>query len=242
MTRPEIDYHFDFFLERMASNGTPALDYQQKSVAINDAMENLIVQTYNGFTKPYGFEQTEKRIEDLGELVRYKTYTTFAAGFLPNSVTVALPNTLLTNPVDYSDVFWFLIYDGCTTDQLECGSLTTFTTPLVKEVSHQELATLLKDPFNKPSAEERVFRNRYENLKLALITDGTFNITSYTIGYVRKPQPIDLDPVNNPQNIGFINISDHLQREIIKKAVSLSLENLGDPRYQSNKAELNTIE
>jgi len=242
MTASEIDYFFSFYLERMASNGTPALDYRQKSVAINDAMENLIVQTYNGYTKPYGFEQTEKRIEDLGELVRYKTYTTFSPGFLPNSTTITLPNTLLTNPTDFSDVFWFLIFDTCTTNQFECGSTTVYTTPLVKEINHQELATLLKDPFNKPSADTHIFRNRYENLKLALITDGTFSITSYTIGYVRKPQPIELDPVNNPQNIGFINISDHLQREIIKKAVSLSLENLGDPRYQSNKAELNIIE
>jgi hypothetical protein len=249
MTAAEVSFAFDFFMERLATNGAPGFDDVQKSTVINDAMEQLITQTYQGLTKPYGFEETEKRIEDLGDLVKYKTYTAFTPGFLPNSSTVQLPNSLVDGngspdlggqpfgPTNFNDVAWYIIYEACTTNQLECNSLTDYTNPKVKEISHQELDSLLRDPFNKPGATTQVFRNRYETRKIALITDGTFTITDYTIGYIKKPQPINLST-----NTSFSNIPDHFQREIIKKAVSLSLESLGDPRYQTNKAELNTIE
>ena len=241
MTPTEIIRRFDVEYEFLASAGAPGIESLEKSELLNIATEQLIVNRYNFKSNPqqYGFEETEKRIEDLGELVRYKTYTTFTPGFLPNSTTVELPNTLITSgSTDFSDVAWFIIFEDCITDQLKCDSITDYETPEVKEINHNELKTLLKDPFNQPKAERCIFRNRYEGRKIALITDGNFNVTSYTIGYIRKPQPVDLD-----NSVGFSNfIPDHLQREIISNAVTLALKGVGDPRYNVYKNELTTIE
>lgn len=251
MSGSEVRERFLIELERLASNGAPGYEDPEIEAMINIAMEQCIVNYYNWKSNPqqYGFEETEKRIEDLGDLVRYKTYTTpFTSGFLPNSVAIILPNTLVdaqgnpqtTNPpgpTNFDDVAWFVIFDSVVTDKLECNSTTNYKKPLVKEISHQELANMLQDPFNSPNPDRQVFKNRYEGRKIAIITDGNFNITAYTIGYIRKPQPVSLS-----NTVAFLDIPDHLQREIIEKAVTLSLEKLGDPRYQLSKQALITVE
>lgn len=250
MTGPEAKQRFLIELERLASNGAPGYEDPEIEAMINIAMEQCIVNYYNWKSNPqqYGFEETEKRIEDLGDLVRYKTHTTFTPGFLPNSVTIILPNTLVDTlgnpqtinpigPTNFDDVAWFMIYDAVVTDKLECNSTTNYKKPLVKEVSHLELANMLQDPFNSPNPDRQVFKNRYEGRKIAIITDGNFNITSYTIGYIKKPYPVSLS-----NSVAFLDIPDHLQREIIEKAVTLSLEKLGDPRYQLSKQALITVE
>jgi len=250
MTGPEVKIRFLELLERLASNGAPGYEDPEIETMINIAMEQCIVNYYNWKSNPqqYGFEETEKRIEDLGDLVRYKTHTTFSPGFLPNSVTITLPDTLVdgqgnpqTNlppgPTNFDDVAWFVIFDTVITDKLECNSTTNYKKPLVKEVSHLELANMLQDPFNSPNPDRQVFKTRYEGRKIAIITDGNFTITSYTIGYIKKPYPVSLS-----NSLAFLDIPDHLQREIIEKAVTLSLEKLGDPRYQLSKQALITVE
>lgn len=253
MTPAEIESRFDLEFERLASAGAPGYEQSEKSDLLTTAMEQLISNRYNFKSNPqqYGFEETEKRIADLNDLVKYKTYTTFVTGFLPNSYTVQLPNTLVdalgnpdlgtppqpVGPTNYNDVAWFIIYEACTTNKLKCNSLTDYEKPMVKEVNHSELESLLDDPFNAPTAERNIFRNRYEGRTIALITDGTYQPTSYTVGYIKKPTPVALQ-----NNVGFVNIPDHLQREIITNAVYLGIKALGDSRVQINKPELLTIE
>ena len=250
MTGPEARTRFLQELERLASNGAPGYEDPEIETMINIAMEQCMVNYYNFKSNPqqYGFEETEKRIQDLGDIVRYKTYTTSVPGFLPNSQVYILPDTLVDGqgnpqtsnppgPTNFDDVAWFIIYENVVTDKLECNSLTKYKQPLVKEITHQELSNMLQDPFNSPNVDRQVFRNKYEGRKVALITDGTFNVTSYTLGYIRKPQPVSLS-----NTVAFLDIPDHLQREIIEKSVTLSLEKLGDPRYQTSKQALLTIE
>lgn len=250
MSGPQVLEKFYIEFDRIASAGAPGYEPNEVEILINIAMEQCIVNYYNFKSNPqqYGFEETEKRIEDLGDLVRYKTHTTFSPGFLPNSVTITLPNTLVDGqgnpqtsnppgPTNFDDVAWFIIYDAVITDKLECNSTTNYKKPLVKEITHQELANMLQDPFNSPNVDRQVFKNRYEGRKIALITDGNFSITSYTLGYIRKPQPVSLS-----NSVAFLDIPDHLQREIIEKAVTLSLEKLGDSRYPISKQALITVE
>lgn len=233
MTAAQIEFRFDNIYERFASLGAPGYPTDAKSDFLTQAMETAIKQRYNWKANPNktGFEETEKRRRDLASLVKFKTYTTFGAGFLPNSYTVQLPDTLVTNPTDYSDVAWFITYEACTINKVCSPNF------LVKEVTYQELNNLLIDPFNKPAADRWIFRTDYENRIVALVTDGTFAPVSYTINYIRKPQPVDLQ-----NNIGFPDINDELQAEIIEKAVTLASESIGDSRWQLFKQESLTAE
>jgi len=228
MTVAEIEQLFDITYDRISSGAAPGYTQAEKSVLLNIAQENLIVQRYRGVGTSEGFEQSEKRIQDLGNLVRYKTYTTFLPGFLPNSYTVTLPNTLIDNgPTDFSDVFWFTIYETSTINVKNC-STGQDSRQLVREINHTELDTMLDDYWNRPLAERYIFRNRYENRTHALITDGTYQPTSYTIGYVRKPLPIDLTAA--PTTPAFPDISDEMQREVVQLAVQQAVKSTGDDR------------
>ena len=241
MTAQELETLFDITFDRVSSGAAPGYTQAEKSVLLNIAQENLIVQRYRGSDSSEGFEQSEKRIQDLGNLVRYKTYTTFQTGFLPNSYTVILPNTLIdlqgnpqtTNPAgptNFDDVFWFDIYETCLINKTNCSTGNS-KKQFVREINHTELDTMLDDYWNSPIEDRWIFRNRYEGRKLALITDGTYQPTSYTIGYIRKPVPVNLSlaPANSQV---FPDVSDELQREIVQLAVQQAVKSIGDSRLE----------
>lgn len=255
MTTTEIEARFDLEYDDLASFGAPGIETPEKSNLINIAMEQIIVNYYGNKSNYHktGFEQTEKRIEDLGTIVRYKTVPTFTPGFLPNTQALQLPNTLVdlngfpenpgtptppAGPTNFNDIFWFNIYEACEINTLDCNGVPK--NPKVIEVSHQELDNMLRDPFNKPDPNRYVFRLRSESRTVSLMSAPGFQVTSYTYGYIRKPIPVDLSV---PSNNGMPDIADHLQREIITKAVNIATDiNRNLQKIQVSKANLQTVE
>jgi hypothetical protein len=213
---------------------SPGYTPSELEVISSKVQEDLIITSYGGKSNRLqkGFEEDEKRIQDLGELVRYKNYTSFTAGFFTNSTEIVLPNTLITNgPTDFSDVYWFTVYEGCTSDVLDCtisGNTTVFVEPNIDDTSHGTLPIVLKDPFNKPYVKGnngRVLRIRSEGRKHTLITDGTFNITKYSVGYIIKPTPIVLTSSLLSE---VSQLSDHKQRELLDATVNYCMKIIGD--------------
>ncbi len=217
----------NFYIEydSMADLASPGFNPIELSVIVSKCQEDLIINTYNPKSNRLqeGFEETEKRTQDLGELVKYTSFTTFTAGFFNNSVDIVLPNTQITNtPTDFSDVYWFTIYEGCVSDVLDCtikNNTTVYVEPYINSVSHAALQLALQDPFRRPymkSNESRVLRVRHEGRKHTLITDGTFNITKYNVGYIKKPTPIDLTTLlTSPVS----QLSDEKHRELLSLTV-----------------------
>lgn len=229
MTRQQFLDQFYIDYDQVADQAAPGYSPLELSRIASEAQENLITVNYNSKSNKLqeGFEETEKRISDLGELVRYKTYTTFSAGFLDNSFDILLPNTLITNgPTDYSDVYWFTILETCKASNLDCsipGNTIVYVSPTIVDITHGELVTALKDPFRKPYIKGnsgKVLRLRSEGRKHSLITDGSFTITNYTVGYIKKPQPIDLTTNLNDQ---VSELSDQKQREILRATITQCL-------------------
>lgn len=253
MTTTEIEARFDLEYDDLASFGAPGIETSEKSNLINIAMEQTIVNYYGNKSNYHreGFEETEKRTEDLGTIVRYKTISAFVPGFLPNTQAFQLPNTLVdlngspenpgnipAGPTNYNDIFWFNIYEACEINTLNCDGVPK--NPKVISVTHQELDNLLRDPFNKPDPNRYVFRLRSESRTVSLMTVPGFQVTNYTYGYIRKPVPVDLS-VFSPN--GMPDIADYLQREIITRAVSIATDiNRNIQKVQINKAKLQTVE
>ncbi len=217
---------FDEFYDLSTPGFTPA----ELSNIVSKVQEDLIVTKYNPKSNRLqeGFEETEKRIEDLGELVKYKTYNTFTASFFDNSVEVILPNTLITSgPTNFSDVYWFTIFEDTKTDRLDCtivNNTTIYVKPKISDITHGELKISLQDPFRKPyvkANEGKILRVRAQGRKHILITDGTFNISEYKIGYVRKPVPIDLT-TNLTNQVS--ELSDQTHRELLDMTISYCLK------------------
>jgi hypothetical protein len=108
----------------------------------------------------------------------------------------------------------------------------------VMEISHVEFNQLIIDPFNKPKASKDagVFRLRFEGNLHELITDGTFNITSYRVRYIKKPTPIDLS--TNLTTTQVSELSDYVHRKLLQVTINEFLDNTNSPKAQIKKQEI----
>lgn len=219
----------DFFYiqyDKVANLSAPGYTPAEISLIATEAQELLVVTNYmpkSNIIKE-GFEEIEKRIQDLGELVTSAVITPAPYDPLlnmPNGVFVTLPNTLISNPTDYSNVYWFTVFEEAITSMM-CNNAPKRVK--IIEISHQEYRQLLDDPFNRPT-DSKVWRMRFENRRHELITDGTYSITGYHVRYIKKPTPIDL--VTNP-NAQVSQLSDHVHRELLRKTIELALKTIGD--------------
>lgn len=229
MTKEDFYNNFLVIVDKVGTDALPELDREELSVLANDAQENLILDLYdNKQNKTFeGFEETEKRIQELGDIVRYKEITGFGPGFFPNSITVTLPNTQLINPIDFSDVFWFTVYDEAEIDVQDCNGNNKRID--VVERTHNEIPHIKHDPFNKPN-QNRIVKVRSEDRTQTLITDGSYNIVKYFLGYIRKPKPIDLT-TNVTEQVS--ELSDSVHRKILEHTIYRALATTDNPRLNA---------
>lgn len=230
MTKQEFLDNFYLQYDEISDLAAPGFTPLELSNIASKVQEDLVTTKYNPKSNRLqeGFEETEKRTQDLGELVRYKSFTTFTPGFFDNSVQVVLPNTLVTvGPTDFSDVYWYTIYEDVTSNILDCtipSNTTKYVKPRVVDTTNGELGVVVRDPHRKPYIQGntgKVLRLRNEGRKHILITDGSFNITSYNVGYVRKPIPIDLTTGLNNQ---VSELADSVHRELLEMVISFCLK------------------
>lgn len=98
-----------------------------------------------------------------------------------------------------------------------------------KYVQHDDVFTLLNDPFNntKPSSPLTTIRNN----QIDIYTSDIFIIEKVKITYIRKPQKISL-------SLGLsCELPEHNHQEVVDMTVSSILEIFQDSRYQTNQIE-----
>lgn len=204
---------------------------------LNVALDKFWKTRYsqNNF-KREGFEQTQKRVDDLRTLVKEATFTDDITKVSNSLYTVQLPADYIIllgdkagiAPADgYADPCWELDEDGNPiihySDTIE-GQIETIDR--IKENSLSEFR--LKYTKAKPI-------RLVSNDKIELHTDGKYKVAEYTMQYLRKPQYIDIhkDPFAE-----YTDMPEHTQIEIVKLAAQLYLQNQADPRYQSYTQEV----
>ena len=219
MTRQE--FLDEFFITADKVNSAAGIDLTPLEIQIlaTEAQEYLILNKYNSKTNilKEGFEQTDKRTFDLGELVMTNSFTPNAVSNLnfTNGRFFTMPNTLLVNPTDYSDVFWIPVYEEVVTDST-CPSEDIE----VRRMSYQEYAVNKKNPFRRPSSN-RVIRLKVDDRRVELLTDGSFNITNYKVRYIKKPTPIDLV---NSLTTTVSQLPDYMHRELLYETVKFAFK------------------
>lgn len=236
MTKQEFLNNFYLQMDKVASLALPGYEPAEIAAMATEAQELLVVTYYTGNNSSRAsFEETEKRMEDLGELVATGILTPAPYNPLlnmPNGVFVTLPNTLITSgPTDYSDVAWFTIYEEVLTND-KCNPRK-----YVVEINHSEYNIARSDPYNKPS-KNKVWRMRTEGRKHELITNGTYTISSYIFRYIKKPTPIDLT-TNLTASVS--QLSDHIHRELVRKTVEIASKDIeAYNKMQAEQATNNT--
>lgn len=195
---------------------------------INEAIDRFFLTRYNGNNRAgTGAEETQKRVEDLRTLVTESVLAaeTDFSSILPGSYMITLPN-------DYR----IKLSEGAVIEYVDPSSGDfQMRTVGVTETTSDTLFQKLSNPFSEHNlvyGEAKPLRLFKED-KIQLFTDGNYVITTYLLRYLRNPAKVGLGP-----NESDCDLPESSHTEIVDLAVNLFLENVGDPRYPTNKSEL----
>lgn len=182
--------------------------------------------------KQEGFEQSQKRIDDLRTLV-----TTFTYSLTPQTekYTVTLPTNYMQALGETVQIY---SNDDCWPKR--DGQ------PLSKRQDVTE-ATIenFDEKYNNSLSMHRLHNNSARPLRLFegntvnLYTDGNYYIKTYILTYLRLPNKFTLG--SNPFE-EYTEFPASTHQELVKTAVQLYLENKANPRYESYLNETNTME
>lgn len=166
------------------------------------------------------FEYSQKRIDELRELVKTESINT------SNSQTdyvVQLPN-------DYRH----LVRHECNTTK---GNVTKLVSGIITK---QDLINLQKkDPFWKPISDEPLYF--ITGNQIIYETNGSFSVDSTKLTYIKNPIHMRLgtEYTNPTTDISWEITNIYVIHQIINRTVSMMLENIESPRYQTNLNEYN---
>ena len=119
-------------------------------------------------------------------------------------------------------------------DPISRGDTITKIASPNKFIQHDDIITLLRDPFNttKHTAPLTTIRGHY----IDIYTSDIFIIDAVKITYIRKPKEISL-------SLGAsCELPIHCHQEIVDMTVSSILEGISDPRYKSHQLEVSKNE
>lgn len=298
MTISEMHTAFKLELDKTSSLELPAYEPEEIDFWLNNAIRKFVKTRYSGVNlKQESFEQSQKRIDDLRTLVRYKENQMWNDTTGVYSISTSRPNTYIFDLDDLtsnnSDVYWFTL-----SEEVEIGflSLEDDTTTLytggqavtgetykvvlgnltntshtwrvgnfynnigaqgaygavgrlikarssvepVKEATANTYTMLLQNPYS----EHHLHYEKASPIRLflgntvELITDGNYQPMSYNIRYLCKPATVD--------GVSLVTVDcdlpEHTHDEVVRLAANMALENIEQPRYQSQSNEVATME
>lgn len=196
---------------------------------MNQGICKFVKLRFNGdFIHRMGYEQTEKRRQDLVSL--FKTYSTteFTIDEHANYTGYSL-----TYPAD----FLYALNEDVVIDSISGGhEMDTCVFECTQDSFMYRINNSLTD-FHYKHHRARPLRIRFDG-GCKLLTDKNYTIKSYTLGYLKKPTELTLD---NPKD-EYEDFDDNVMYEIIKMAAQMYIENQGDKRYETITKEVLTQE
>lgn len=198
-------------------------------------LDKFIKTRYSGLNiKRTGFEQDQKRIDDLRTLIVERSYQ---FTIYPEEYTIELPSDYMITLGETASIF-------SSTDP--CWPKASNGQPRTKRTDVLEATIENIDRQRQNSlSEHRLHANTARPLRLYrgnniyLYTDGNYSIKTYSLTYLRTPKRISLTAAPFDE-YADMPVSTH--QEIVKLAAELYLENEANPRYQTYLNEVNTME
>lgn len=207
---------------------------------INEAIDKFWKTRYSGLNyKQRGFEQDQKRTDDLRTLVTKHTYKdTNISKINQVEYTVTLPDDYV---ILLGDTAGISPADGVINNCWEKDALGNYK---IKYSDTIEGTIETVDRIKENSLSE--YRLKYTKAKpirliqdntITLYTDGNYKVAEYTIEYLKKPSKVDLK--TNPTD-EYTDLPSHTHMEVVKLAVQLILATL--PNYNVYSNEVNSME
>ena len=208
---------------------------------LNRGLEKFYKTRYSGVNfKQKGFEQDQKRIDDLRTLVKGMIFKNGEINKISNSeYNIQLPEDYITLLGDKAGI---LPIDGA---EMPCwekvngeyvikygDTIESRIETVDKQLSNSLSEHRLKYSFARPL-------KLIQNKNIILYTDGNYKVAEYKMFYLRRPEQINIHA--NPTK-EYTDMPEHTHSEIVKIAAQMYLENQANPRYNSLSNEVKDIE
>lgn len=214
MNNKEFSNEFDILYNNLMSNNAAPLNEYEKSVLLTQSQESIVIDIYNGRFNGESFENTEEVTEYISNLVKEVTLNGKTENEAhKNSAFFQLPEDL-----------WFITYESANLSDKSLGCANNKDV-IVVPVSQDNFYNVSGNPFRGPN-DRRVLRLNI-GTKAELVSK--YNIRSYTIRYLSRPDPIILEDltgygvsINNKTKITECKLNPVIHRAILNRAVSLA--------------------
>ena len=243
MTISEMHHAFDLLLDKTNSLQYPSFLPEEKDFWLNQAIRKFVKTRYSGLnSKHEGFEQSQKRIDDLRTLVREVQLACTKIGAIkPNGYVLA--SNGFAGAIFDTQPYWLSL--GEEVDIYFTPSTSANATPITKRVGVTDAtANDYRWKLDDPTAayilhydEARPLRLFYNNT-IEFITDGNYSIPYAYLRFLMKPATVD--SLSTP--VVSCNLAEHTHDEIVALAVQMALENIEQPRLESYSQLVNTME
>lgn len=227
---------FKLKLDKLDSQAYPDILDEEIRFWLDEGADRFVKQRYErNNLKRKGFEETQKRTDDLRATVRTVDINAVASGIYPPDVAYEVPlPTAGANRYRYLLKLQVLVRG----DDCNDASQDTWETP--HQVQQDDVNALIADPFNTPTPERPLFT--IEGNNLVFFTDGVFQVISAKVTFIRlfdKLQPGT--PTSAVYALGtteYVELSEDTHEEVVDISVKMALENVESQRYQTNMAEI----
>jgi len=231
MTIREMGYDFDLKIDKVASFSKEDFNVAEKDWLLNEA-QNVFIKTRYGMHNSYGFgfEVTQKRIDDLSKLV---VKFPLQPALVPTLNEGIYEVSLSQLAYDYM----FFIRGQALVDK-ECSKWASLNL-----VQHDDLNHLLCDPFNDPDEKEVPFNfgrsTSVENAASIYIYPGQLTIYEVKLEYIQHPPRLNsggyvyIDNITYPEQDCML--AEHTHPEIVDIAVAIASGIIEHPDYVSIK-------
>ena len=241
MTIRQLQIEFERRLQLMDPElvGTNKLNSDTIFSFINEAIDKFYKTRYSGInSKSEGFEQSQKRIDDLRNLIKTTTFTDQIINEgniykveLPKDYVLMLGDTAGITPLDEYAQCWELNEDGDYlikyNDTIE-ATIETIDRQLNNSLSEHLLKYCNARPLKLIQGSD-----------VLLYTDGKYKVSEYKITYLSKPLFVDSSNITNTE---YTSLPEHTHMEIVKMAVQLYLATKPMQHYSAYSTEVNNME
>ena len=207
---------------------------------INEAIDKFYKTRYSGVNfKAQGFEQTQKRIDDLRTLIKNKKYTANSINKSDrNSYSVELPEDYVLLLGDTAGIQPSNLNECWETNEREEYIIKyTDTLESTIETLDRQLSNSLSEHKLK-YCQARPLKLIQDN-NVILYTDGNYKISEYQITYLAKPSKIDS---SNITNLEYTDLPEHTHMEIVKMAIQIYLATKPMQHYNAYSNEIASME
>lgn len=237
LTALQMKDNFLILYDKVTNLAAPGYEDNEISFYLTKAQDQLVKRYYNYKGNKYkeGFEETEKRRKDLSELIRHTDIdcTNLTTGTSPastNGILVDLPTDADGNNVVLYTLREEVVIQNATDSCYADGTILE-----VKPVTHDEYTANIRNPFKKPDIT-KVWRLDFSSAangasRHELITDGSYEVQTYKLRYLKQPSNIVVDSTVGGNNVDC-ELNDSMHQEIVDVAVRIASGITDHPSYQ----------